>query len=345
MVPNSNKSFLARDGIDSITGIFAGMMEKGLLRRDDPAVLALSYTAPISALIHRCDREPEKIPDTMKEIETFSRHFIRTYGETRWFDPEDQSKPVIDPPSQIADKYPDMEIPVLPPRAVVFCLGRGLPILKEHYSCYSIMEKLPGFITHSEVLGIKGTPGICFLHGGYAAPQIACTIETLHVLGVKDICLIGLCGGFDERLSVGDVVLPGKIWSEEGTSRHYMESPGFAEVTPSDSFRGIFAFFREKGYQVFCEPTVTTDAVYRQTFEKEASWRGKGCVAVDMEASAFVNLCNIHGIKNTVILMVSDRHPIREEDSDWHWGTTGFGELTTKFILDTIAYLEEENHG
>ena len=265
-----------------------------------------------------------------------------------WFDPKDRSKPVIDPRRKIESKYPDMEIPALPPKAVVFCLGRGLPVLKESYPCFPIMEKLPGFITHSEVLGIEGKPDICFLHGGYAAPQIACTVETLHVLGVKEVNLIGLCGGFDERLAVGDIVLPEKIWSEEGTSLHYLEAPGFAMVTPAGSFEEIASFFREKGYPVLCEPTVTTDAVYRQTFQKEQFWREKGCVAVDMEASALVNLCNLRGIKNTVILMVSDRHPIREEDSGWSWGGADFAELTRKFILDSIdlaidSYWRKEN--
>ena len=96
-----------------------------------------------------------------------------------WYDPDDHSAPVIDPVSQIKSKYPGMQVPVLPARAVVFCLGKGIPVLKEHYPCYQVMEKLPGFITHSEVLGINGIPGVCFLHGGYAAPQITCTIETL----------------------------------------------------------------------------------------------------------------------------------------------------------------------
>ena len=60
---------------DMFTGIFAGMMEKGLLRKDDPSLLALAYTAPISALIHRCDREPEKTEEAMAQIRAFSRHF------------------------------------------------------------------------------------------------------------------------------------------------------------------------------------------------------------------------------------------------------------------------------
>ena len=65
---------------DMFTQIFAGMMGKGLLRRDDPAMLAFAYTAPISALIHLCDREPEKAEEAMAQAEAFSRHFVRVYG-------------------------------------------------------------------------------------------------------------------------------------------------------------------------------------------------------------------------------------------------------------------------
>ena len=43
-------------------------------------MLAFAYTAPISALIHLCDREPEKTEEALKQVEVFSRHFIREYG-------------------------------------------------------------------------------------------------------------------------------------------------------------------------------------------------------------------------------------------------------------------------
>ena len=66
---------------DMFTPIFAGMMDKGLIREDDPAMLAFAYTAPISALIHLCDREPDKTDEAIAQAEAFSRHFIRVYGE------------------------------------------------------------------------------------------------------------------------------------------------------------------------------------------------------------------------------------------------------------------------
>ena len=65
---------------DVFTPIYASMMDKRLLRRDDPAMLAFAYIAPISALIHLCDREPEKAEDAIAQVEAFSRHFARIYG-------------------------------------------------------------------------------------------------------------------------------------------------------------------------------------------------------------------------------------------------------------------------
>ena len=66
---------------DIFTRIFTSMMAKGLLRKDNPEMLAFAYTAPISALIHMCDREPEKTEEAIRQAEAFSRHFIRVYGQ------------------------------------------------------------------------------------------------------------------------------------------------------------------------------------------------------------------------------------------------------------------------
>jgi AcrR family transcriptional regulator len=66
---------------EMFTHVFSGMMDKGLLRRNDPELLAFSYTAPISVLIHLCDREPEKTDDALARIEAFTQLFISTYGE------------------------------------------------------------------------------------------------------------------------------------------------------------------------------------------------------------------------------------------------------------------------
>ena len=75
----ATKHFLG--GTEKIfTVIFEKMMAGGLLKKEDPEMLAFVYTAPITSLIHLCDREPQKKPEAMEQMKKFIRHFIKTYG-------------------------------------------------------------------------------------------------------------------------------------------------------------------------------------------------------------------------------------------------------------------------
>ena len=60
--------------------VFEKMMENGVIREEDPQLLAFVFTSPITTLIHYCDREPEKEPEIMGQIEAFVKHFMRVYG-------------------------------------------------------------------------------------------------------------------------------------------------------------------------------------------------------------------------------------------------------------------------
>lgn len=61
--------------------VFEGMMDKGLLKKEDPHLLAFSFTTPISALIHLCDREPHRHDEAFDRMEGFIRHFIAVHRE------------------------------------------------------------------------------------------------------------------------------------------------------------------------------------------------------------------------------------------------------------------------
>ena len=60
--------------------VFEGMMNKGLLKKGDPAMLAFSFTAPISALIHLCDREPDRHDEAFARMDAFVRYFISSHA-------------------------------------------------------------------------------------------------------------------------------------------------------------------------------------------------------------------------------------------------------------------------
>lgn len=63
--------------------VFEGMMENGLLKKQDPAMLAFSFTAPISALIHLCDREPDRHDEALRRMDTYVNYFITTHAVER----------------------------------------------------------------------------------------------------------------------------------------------------------------------------------------------------------------------------------------------------------------------
>jgi len=66
----------------TFTEIFKHMIDCGSLHGGSPEMLALTFTAPITELIHYCDREPAKEQEIINEIEAFVRHFISTYGNS-----------------------------------------------------------------------------------------------------------------------------------------------------------------------------------------------------------------------------------------------------------------------
>ena len=163
------------------------------------------------------------------------------------------------------------------------------------------------------VVSLPETAILFYMH---SAPQAVDTIETLAVLGVKRVVTVGMCGGFSEQVAVGDILVPDKAFVEEGTSLHYYEQIDFAR--PDEQLFEQLQNIPEAKVL----PIVTTDAVYRQTFYKEQLWREKGAVAVDMETSALWSVGKFLGLQVASVLMISDRHPLREGDPTWEWKMT-----------------------
>ena len=74
-----------RHQLDGIQGMFAkilkGMVDKGLVKEDDPALLSVELTAPAVLQIARSDRQPQYEEDALESIERHLRHFCDVYME------------------------------------------------------------------------------------------------------------------------------------------------------------------------------------------------------------------------------------------------------------------------
>lgn len=62
-------------------GIFTGLMEKGVLKKDNPELLALEFVSPVSLFIHMYDRQPEREEEVLDKIRMHFEHFAKVYAE------------------------------------------------------------------------------------------------------------------------------------------------------------------------------------------------------------------------------------------------------------------------
>ena len=72
-----------RHQLDGVQRMFAkiikGMMDEGLVKKDDPELLAVELTAPAVLQIARADRQPQYAEECMECIEKHLRHFCKVY--------------------------------------------------------------------------------------------------------------------------------------------------------------------------------------------------------------------------------------------------------------------------
>lgn len=59
--------------------IFQVMMDNGIMKKGNPALLSMSFAAPVSLLIQMCDREPEREQEAIERIEEFLWYFADEY--------------------------------------------------------------------------------------------------------------------------------------------------------------------------------------------------------------------------------------------------------------------------
>lgn len=61
------------------TKILKDMMKEGLIKQDDPKMLAVELTSPAVLLIAKADRQPEEAEEVLKDIKKHLLHFCDVY--------------------------------------------------------------------------------------------------------------------------------------------------------------------------------------------------------------------------------------------------------------------------
>ncbi len=253
-----------------------------------------------------------------------------------WKLQNDQTAPVITAEGHARSAHGKGGAAHLPPTCVIFEMGMALPYIRQSFATRTLMEHLPCFLEDAPCIAVEGSEQVCFTRGGYGAPAAVDSLETLHALGVERAIIVGMCGGFVEDIRVGDVVVPSRVLCEEGTSLHYYEA--LTHARPDAALAAQAAAFFAQELPVLTRDTVTCDAIYRQTFAKEAYWRQQGCVGVDMEASALLSVARYFAMPAVAVLLCSDRHPLREDEPAWAWGSEDFAQTRRCFVHRAVQF-------
>jgi uridine phosphorylase len=136
------------------------------------------------------------------------------------------------------------------------------------------------------------------------APQAVMQLEKLIALGARRVLFLGWAGSLDPALKPGDLLLPLRALSEEGTSPHYTPDPD--PRAPEAWTREVAGALEQSGWPCRSGSVWTTDAPYRETWAKISAYRQAGVAAVDMETSALFTVGAYRKIEVASLLIISD---------------------------------------
>lgn len=175
------------------------------------------------------------------------------------------------------------------------------------------------------------------------APFASLALEQLIALGAKKIITIGCAGSLHKDFLIGDIVIPSKAFSEEGTSSLYI--PNTTQSFSSRSLsRHIMNILKENTLNSKEGVIWTTDAPYRETIEKIQSYQEKGAHGVEMETSALFTVAKFREVDISSIIVITDEL----FDLKWKPGFASkkfkdIGKKVISSIIDYYCYYEDNS--
>ena len=152
---------------------------------------------------------------------------------------------------------------------------------------------------------------------GFGAPTAVMTLEELIAFGIKKFVSIGAAGGLQPNMNIGDIVICDRAVRDEGTSFHYLPDDKFAYSSP-EIIENLANTFKRKGIEHSIGSSWTTDAPYRETFEKVRRYRSEGVATVEMEASALFAVGTYREVNVSSVFTISDILSAEDWDQGYH---------------------------
>ncbi|MFZ0041896.1 MAG: hypothetical protein WAK93_11355, partial [Solirubrobacteraceae bacterium] len=135
---------------------------------------------------------------------------------------------------------------------------------------------------------------------GMGGPSAAIVITELHALGARTLLRIGTCGGLDQALSLGDLVIAEQALAGDGVSRRLSPDPMIA-ASP-----GLVARLADAAGPGTQQGVVASTDLYYEDLDSHRAALAAGALAVEMEAATLFTLAARLGFEAGAVLLVSN---------------------------------------
>ena len=142
---------------------------------------------------------------------------------------------------------------------------------------------------------------------GIGSPQAALIINCLAYLdNLKSVIMLGMCGGIDDSLEVGDFLVPSAAIRGEGTSRHYLPHE-FPAIPASSVNLYCIGAVRKVGLTPRFGIVYTTDRRLWEFDEEFINYlRKQRILAIEMELATLFSVAYRYEVPIGSIMLVSD---------------------------------------
>ena len=136
----------------------------------------------------------------------------------------------------------------------------------------------------------------------YGAPRAGEVIHLFGVLGTPLAIQIGTCGGLQDHLRPGDIILPQQVKAEDGVAHLYADTAAATEKW----LAAARPLLEDRSRRVHVGPHVTFSSLFAETVAMYEAWHHAGLLSVDMETATTLSVAESFGMEALSMLVVWD---------------------------------------
>jgi 5'-methylthioadenosine phosphorylase/purine-nucleoside phosphorylase len=137
-------------------------------------------------------------------------------------------------------------------------------------------------------------------------PSAALVMDELIQLGVKRFLRVGTCGGLQQDLRLGDLIVALAAVPADATAMHLVDGEPHCPTGDWELIHGAVHFAKELGQPMRVGPVVSSDLFYNPADRQYERWSARGILAVEMESAVLFTLGAIKQVQAGALLTVSD---------------------------------------